>query len=37
MSFSFYIYTILIMGVALVTSSVALVVWLMTRRRDAII
>lgn len=37
MSFSFFIYTILIMGVALVTSSVALVVWLMTRRRDAII
>lgn len=37
MSFSFFIYTILIMGIALVTSSVALVVWLMTRRRDAII
>lgn len=31
MSFAFYIYTTIIMGVALVTSAVALVVWLMTR------
>ena len=30
MSFAFYIYTTIIMGVALVTSAVALVVWLMT-------
>lgn len=35
MSFAFYIYTTIIMGVALVTSAVALVVWLMTRRRDS--
>ena len=32
MSFAFYIYTTIIMGVALVTSAVALVVWLMTHR-----
>lgn len=36
MSFAFYIYTTIIMGVALVTSAVALVVWLMTRRRDSL-
>lgn len=37
MSFAFYIYTIIIMGVALVTSAVALVVWLMTHRRDSLV
>lgn len=37
MSFAFYIYTTIIMGVALVTSAVALVVWLMTRRRDSLV
>ena len=37
MSFVFYIYTILIMGVGLVTASVALVVWLMTHRRDCLV
>lgn len=37
MSFAFFVYTILIMGVALVTASVALVVWLMTRRRDCLV
>lgn len=37
MSFAFYIYTILIMGIGLVTASVALVVWLMTRRRDCLV
>lgn len=37
MSFGFFIYTILIMGVGLVTASVALVVWLMTRRRDCMV
>ena len=37
MSFAFYIYTTIIMGVALVTSVVALVVWLMTRRRDSLV
>lgn len=36
MSFAFYIYTTIIMGVALVTSAVASVVWLMTRRRDSL-
>lgn len=36
MSFAFYLYTIIVMGVALVTASVALMVWLMTRRRDAL-
>lgn len=37
MSFAFYIYTTIIMGVALVTSAVALVVWLMTHRRDSLV
>lgn len=37
MSFAFYVYTILIMGVGLVTVSTALVVWLMTRRRDCLV
>lgn len=37
MSFAFYIYTTIIMGVALVTSTVALVVWLMTHRRDSLV
>ena len=37
MSFAFFIYTILIMGVGLVTASTALVVWLMTRRRDCMV
>lgn len=37
MSFAFYIYTTIIMSVALVTSAVALVVWLMTRRRDSLV
>lgn len=37
MSFAFFIYTILIMGIGLVTASVALVVWLMTRRRDCMV
>ena len=37
MSFAFFLYTIIIMGVALVTSAVALVVWLMTRRRDSLV
>lgn len=37
MSFAFYIYTTIIMGVALVTSAVAWVVWLMTRRRDSLV
>ena len=37
MTFAFYIYTTIIMGVALVTSAVALVVWLMTHRRDSLV
>lgn len=37
MSFAFYVYTILIMSVGLVTASTALVVWLMTRRRDCLV
>ena len=37
MSFAFYVYTILIMGVGLVTASTALVVWLMMRRRDCLV
>lgn len=37
MSFAFYIYTTIIMGVALVTSAVALVIWLMTHRRDSLV
>lgn len=36
MSFAFFIYTILVMGVGLVTASTALVIWLMTRRRDCL-
>lgn len=37
MSFAFYVYTTIIMGVALVTSAVALVIWLMTHRRDSLV
>ena len=37
MSFVFFIYTILVMGVGLVTASTALVIWLMTRRRDCLV
>ena len=37
MSFAFFIYTILVMGVGLVTASTALVIWLMTRRRDCLV
>lgn len=37
MSFAFYVYTILIMGVGLVAASTALVVWLMMRRRDCLV
>ena len=37
MSFAFFIYTILVMGIGLVTASTALVIWLMTRRRDCLV
>lgn len=37
MSFAFFIYTILVMGIGLVTASTARVIWLMTRRRDCLV
>ncbi len=36
MNIVFFLYTILVMGTGLVACSVSLVVWLMTRRRDAL-